>query len=395
MDNNLNTQQNFYSFYYNLKNELTLSKNNLTHSEIISQKIDLYFNLIFGEIYKTDLQDNFDFIYAEVENIEDRINKTTFKIVKDFYYKFNSIYDEITESKFVYFFKSSYIEKKLSFKKGDKNFNCFLTPLILKNIKFENQNFTFNNEQYETIIKIFIDEIIKNIRFELKNNSSLIDSKDILYDINTLEIKKNEGRFEFLEESIKSLRQLYADIDLLNADCNHTTKVIPVQNAFENNKKKDSKLKIEINFSPTKFRNLLIMFFKNTGIEMDQDKKNRIDRFILNIIKFDTVKFKNFKHSPKTNSINFFGNKANILKFCGLIIFLTQRNYAKKISIVKLQNILRNEINTIDSKIYISEDLRIQIGNKITSKEKTIKDNEIAKFAGFANTTEIITCITN
>lgn len=403
MKKNQYNNDEYNLFYSTLKDDFKNAKINQpsgtgkvkTHSKIIDLKIDDYFEIIFGERYNSNLFEYYNSLYFEVKDTQERNNKIISKTVNDFHLRFSYFFTEIAESRFFYFISSSFLEKKLGFQKGDEKFNNFLVKLILKNMKFENQNLNLIDDTYGTIINEFINESIKNIRHEIDKNKVEIDVKEILNDINKFEIKKGEGKFEFLNESINSLRVLKADIDSFKIDNSHTIKNTYLAKDSGKIEKNSDKIKIEIFVSPTKFRHLLIKFFENIGITIDVEKKRKIDRFILNVIEFDTVKFNNFKHSAETNSIDFFGNSTNILKFCGLIIFLTQRNYAKKISSIKLQNILRNEININDSKIYISEDLRNQIRNKITSKKKALKDNEIAKFAGFANTTEIITYINN
>ena len=391
MEQNIYTDENFISFYFALKNDfksVKLTNENWTkHSSGIDHKIDFYFEKIFGQRTNSNLYDYYNSVYYKIKDVVERNNKTILKTVNDFYYRFDLIF-EIGEFKITYFLKDSLLEKHLGFQKDDRKFNDFLTTLILNNIIFENGDFTILDDSYETIINEFINKSIKNIRYEIAKNDIKIVSTEILKDINKLEILKIEEKFEFLDESIKSLRLLKADLDSLNTNTKQSLIDFPLQNNFENIEKKDTKLKIEILFSPTKFRNLLIVFFKNAGIEMDEDKENRIDRFILNVIKFDKKKYTTFTGSPSEVTINFFNKKeAKILKFCALLFFLMKNDKMSEINVEPLQNILIAELKELNLRnIGIGTNLRNQIRNKLNSMPK----ENLAKFAGYTNTQEIL-----
>ena len=152
--------------------------------------------------------------------------------------------------------------------------------------------------------------------------------------------------------------------------------------------KKDSNQKLTIAFSPFKFKNLLIKFFENTGVKIDSEKKDRIDRFILNTIEFNKEKYGSFNGSPSEITINFFDNKkARILKFSALLIVLMNEVKIEAIPIETLQNILIAELVEINTKrIGISTDLRNQIHKKLDG----LTNAELAQYAGFKNLQEMV-----
>lgn len=359
------------------------------------QVIDIHFETIFEKKYNSNLYEFYNWIYYEIKDIKERNKKTISCIVNKFQHNF-SIFSEMAEPRFVYFLNSTYLIKHLGFLKADEDYYRFIVNHILKNMRFGVQSFTLIDDVYEILINEFIYKCIRNIRYEIgNNNNGLLDGKEILKDINKLERLKLEGKFEFLNEHINSLRLLKTDIDSLYVNTKQSLIEIPLQNDFENIEKKDIKLKIEILFSPTKFRNLLIVFFKNAGIEMDEDKKNRINRFILNVIKFDSKKYNKYNSSPSETTINFFNNeKTTILKFCALIIFLERKNKIKKISNSLLQKILLAELEEINlPEIGISLNLRNVIGTNIRGKKIEKSEIELATIAGFKDTIEIISII--
>ena len=476
MDKDQNNNEEFSLFYYTLKynfkniiiNKTPSTENSKNYSKLVNLKIDFYFDTIFGKRSSSNLLNYYNSHSFEVKDIEEKNNNIISETVIAFYESFNYFFDEITKSRFFYFISSSFLEKKLGFQIGDEKFNIFLATLILKNLKFENQDFTLTDHTYGNIINEFINEGIRNIRREIDENKIEIDVKEILNDINKFEILKEGDKFEFLNESINSLRVLKADIDLFkeikkdttinvnyetnvlvdsrqinhinndNSKTENNSNLTEVNNFLDNRSlnietnnlrhtdnhyinnyqtdyhniynshhienntysKNDSinivnetnKMKIEINFSPNKFRDLLIKFFENIGILIDGEKKNKIDRFIFNTIKFGD-NFKNFKSSASTNTIDFFDNLESILKFCALIAFLEQKDKIKKIATNKLQKILIKELNQDDSGYKISEGLRNHIGEKIKGKSINKTASQLAMFAGFKKPLEILLII--
>lgn len=438
MKNNQFNDIEFNQFYYSLKNNFrsaihhSLSQECLhTYSEILSIKIDQYFDTIFGIRDNSSLYDYYNSLYFEIKDVVARNNKIIEKTASDFSHSFSYYIDRISESSYIYIIKSSFIEKKLGFQKGDRKFNTFLITHLLQNLRFENQDFYLTDNSYGTIINAFIKESIKNIRKELFDKK-LIGAEEILNDINTLEIKKSEGKFEFLEEAIKLLRLLKVDIEsntiqssninILNQqiefnhfsdnrelkittnDNRHIDKhyISNHHNAYnsthiENNtylntippapEKPDKTKKITITFSPFKFRNLLIKFFENADVKIDSDKINKIDRFILNVVDYNKTKHKTFTGSSSEESINFFDKKyATILKFCSLLLFIMKQNKMNDLGDEPLEKILITELREINSiNLGISTNLR----NKIRDDLRNLSKEQLAHFAGFETQNDI------
>jgi len=422
------TNEEFNVFYYGLKNNFkTISKTKLYeseefefYSESVKLNIDSYYESIFGQRFNSSLLDYYKQVHFEVKDENERNFKIISLVIDNFYNTLSYYYTEITESRYFYFLKPLSIEKKLGFQKGGEHFKNFLVKLILHEMRFEDGNFILFDETSGTIINALIAECVQNIRCEMIQNTIDLDYNDLVNDINKLELEKNRGSFDFLNTSVNLLRILKADmrdqyeelkrfnqpqlyinsenkqfIDINNTINNCTTnnnndtnpqnkKRNPPLNEFQ---KKAINRKLKITFSPFKFRNLLIKFFENAGIEIDPEKEDRIDRFILNTVEFDKKKHKRFTGSPSTVTINFFNQEqATPIKFCALIFFLIKKKQIDKTSDLALQKILIQELQPIlKNDSGVSTGLRNQI--KIQLKGKTEVD--LATIAGFKTPNDI------
>ncbi|MGL2999929.1 hypothetical protein [Flavobacterium sp. RSSB_23] len=426
------TDEEFNVFYYSLKNKFkTTSKVKSIksdqfeyYSKSVNLKIDSCFETIFRQRFNSSLFHYYKQVFYEVKDENERNFKIISQVIDNFYDTLNYYYTEITESRYFYFLKPLTIEKKLGFQKGDNKFKNFVIKLILHEMRFEDGNFILLDETYGTIINVLIAECVKNIRHEMIQNTLDLDCNDLINDINKLEIEKNIGQFDFLDTSLNLLRILKADIkdkyeelkrinqpqlyiksenndftDINNNTFQRTTnnnnytdpqnknRNLP-KNAFE---KKETNRKLKIEFSPIKFSKLMTIFFENAGIQIDPEKKNRINRFILNTIEFDKKKYTRFNGSPSIETINFFNkDKATILKFCALLKVLIEEGKMKKISDLALEKLLIIELKDLnEDDIGISTNLR----NKIRDVLKFLKKEDLAKYAGFKNCIEIKTII--
>lgn len=426
------TNEEFNVFYYGLKNNFkTTSKIKSIESEefeyytkSVNLKIDSCFETIFGQRFNSSLFDYFKQVYFEVKNKDERNSKIISQVIDNFYNTLSHYYTEITESRYFYFLKPLSIQKKLGFQKGDEHFKNFIVKLILHEMRFEDGNFILLDETYGTIINALIAECVKNIRREMIQNTLDLDCNDLINDINKLEIAKNIGPFDFLDTSLNLLRILKADMKdqyeelkrinqpqlYIKSENNHFTDINnnTFQRTTNNNnytnplnkkrnlpknesEKKETNRKLKIEFSPIKFSKLMTTFFENAGIQIDPEKKNRINRFILNTIEFDKKKYTRFNGSPSTETINFFNkDKATILKFCALLQVLIEEGKIQKIADTALQTLFLIEFKDLkDNDIGISTNLR----NKIRKVLKSLKKEDLAKYAGFKNCIEIKTTI--
>jgi hypothetical protein len=423
------TNEEFNVFYYGLKNNFkTTSKIKSIESEefeyytkSVNLKIDSCFETIFGQRFNSSLFDYFKQVYFEVKNKDERNSKIISQVIDNFYNTLSHYYTEITESRYFYFLKPLSIQKKLGFQKGDEHFKNFIVKLILHEMRFEDGNFILLDETYGTIINALIAECVKNIRREMIQNTLDLDCNYLINDINKLEIAKNIGPFDFLDTSLNLLRILKADMKdqseelkrinqpqlYIKSENNHFTDInnntfqlttnnnnyTNPQNKKRNlpkneSEKKEANQKIIIKFSPFKFKNLLIRFFKNAGIQMDSDKENKIDRFILNSIDVKNKNYTGFSGSSSATTINFFDKKeVTILKFCALLLVLINEDKIESIPDETLQNILIAQLKEINEKrIGISTDLRNQIRKNLHG----LTNEKLAKHAGFKNLQEII-----
>jgi len=152
---------------------------------------------------------------------------------------------------------------------------------------------------------------------------------------------------------------------------------------------KEKKSKIKLNCSPTKFKNLLVKFFENKGIIIDDDKHNRITCFITNCFLWSS------KYSLKSEgdyTINFF-EKKSFVPFIALLLYLSRID--KKIefkSVTSFSNLLNTELKQNNKNhIGLSNNLR----NKITKNLLNKNIIELCKLTGFKNSIEIKTIINN
>lgn len=158
---------------------------------------------------------------------------------------------------------------------------------------------------------------------------------------------------------------------------------------FNSEQSKEKISKIKLNCSPTNFKKLLVKFFENKGVIVDDDKLNRITCFIANCFSWSSkYPFKN----KGNETINFLDRKSLML-LISLIIFLNRID--KKIefkSTTALANLLNNELKQNNQKhIGLSNNLRNEITKHILNKT-TI---ELCKLAGFKNSSEINYIISN
>lgn len=147
--------------------------------------------------------------------------------------------------------------------------------------------------------------------------------------------------------------------------------------------------KIKLNCSPNKFKNLLVKFFENKEIIVDDDKLNRITFFISNCFIWSSkYSFKN----KGNETINFLNSKS-LIPLISLIIFLNRID--KKIeykSVASLANLLNKELKQNNQKnIGLSNNLRNEITKHLLNKN-TI---ELCKLAGFKNSLEIKIILNN
>lgn len=152
---------------------------------------------------------------------------------------------------------------------------------------------------------------------------------------------------------------------------------------FNSEQSKEKISKIKLNCSPNKFKNLLVKFFENKEIIVDDDKLNRITFFISNCFIWSSkYSFKN----KGNETINFLNSKS-LIPLISLIIFLNRID--KKIeykSVTSLANLLNKELKQNNQKhIGLSNNLRNEITKHLLNKN-TI---ELCKLAGFKNSLEI------
>lgn len=498
--------EEFNVFYYGLKNSFKTNSNVKSieidefeyYSESIKLNIESYYESIFGQRFNSSLFDYYKQVYCEVKEEDERNSKIIPQVIDNFYNSVNHYYTVDIQSRFSYFLKPLSIEKKLGFQEGEAKFKNYVIKLILQEMRFENGNFIILDKTYGTIINALITECIQNIRREMVQNTIDLHCKDLINDINKLELEKNVGSFDFLVTSINLLRILAADmkdhfegfnlnvkpdihptitnnieknyffdyskktestinqeiidielyeltennqyfdnrqetkINVLNQLTKNTQNNLTDQNQYNDNteiinintvnhftdinnttynrntnnnyytnqqnkkrnlpknesEKKEANQKIIIKFSPFKFKNLLIKFFKNAGIQIDTDKENKIDRFILNSIEVKNKNYTGFSGSSSATTINFFNKKeVTILKFCALLLLLINDDKIEAIPKETLQDILIAELEEVNTKrIGISTDLRNQIRKNLDG----LSNEKLAKYAGFKHLQEII-----
>lgn len=336
--------------------------------EMIQNTIDYDYNDLKNDINKLELEKNrgsFDFLNTSVNLL--RILKAD---MKDQYEGFNlnvkpDIHPTITNN----------IEKNYFFDYSKKTESTINQKIIdIKFYKLTENNQYFDNRQ-ETNINVH-NQLTKNTHNNLTEQNQYNDNIEIT-NINTV--------------------NHFTDIN--NTTYNHNTNNNDYTNqqnkkrnlSLKDFKKKAFKRKLKIEFSPIKFSALLTKFFENAGIQIDPEKKNRINRFILNTVEFDKKKYPRFYGSPSTETINFFNkDKATILKFCALLQVLIEEGKIQKIADTALQTLFLIEFEDLkDNDIGISTNLR----NKIREVLKSLKKEDLAKYAGFKNCIEIKTII--
>ncbi len=158
---------------------------------------------------------------------------------------------------------------------------------------------------------------------------------------------------------------------------------------FNSEQSKEKISKIKLNFSPTNFKKILVKFFENKGVIVDDDKLNRITYFIANCFSWSSkYPFKN----KGNETINFLDRKSLML-LISLIIFLNRID--KKIefkSTTALANLLNNELKQNNQKhIGLSNNLRNEITKHLLNKNII----ELCKLTGFKNSVEIKSLINN
>ena len=382
------TDEEFSVFYYSLKNNFkTTSKVKSIESEefeyyskSVNLKIDSCFETIFGQRFNSSLFDYYKQVYCEVKDEDERNSKIFCQVIDNFYYSLNHYYTVDIQSRYFYFLEPLSIDKKLGFQEGDAKFKNFIIKLILQQMRFEDGNFILLDETYGTIINALIAECVKNIRREMIQNTLDLDCNDLINDINKLEIAKNIGQFDFLDTPLTILR-------ILNDDIKGQYEELKRNHSINYSEKRDSNQKITIAFSPFKFRNLLIKFFENAGVRIDSEKKNRINRFILNTVEFDRKKYSRFKGSPSETTINFFDNeKVTICKFWAVLLILMNQKAMSEIGAKPLQEILVKELQEININ---ASGISLNSRNIIRENLNGLTIIDLAKYAGFKNYIEI------
>lgn len=158
---------------------------------------------------------------------------------------------------------------------------------------------------------------------------------------------------------------------------------------FNSVSSKEKISKIKLNFSPTYFKKLLVKFFENKGVIVDDDKDNRIACFIANCFSWN----KKYPFKNRGNeTINFLDRKS-LMPLISLIIFLNKID--KKIefrSTTAFANLLNNELKQNNPKnIGLSNNLRNEITKHLLNKNII----ELCILAGFKKNSEIKDIISN
>lgn len=333
--------------------------------EMIQNTIDLDYNDLINDINKLELEKNrgsFDFLNTSVNllrilkaDMNDQYEGSNLNVKPDIHPK---ITNNIEKN---YFFDYS--------KKTESTINQEIIDIKLYELTENNQY--FDNRQ-ETNINVH-NQLTKNTHNNLTEQNQYNDNREIT-NINTV------NHFTEINNTTYNLNTNNND---------YTKQQNKKRNLLKNeSEKKEVNQKIIIKFSPFKFKNLLIRFFKNAGIQIDTDKENKIDRFILNSIEVKNKNYTGFSGSSSATTINFFDKKeVTILKFCALLLLLINEDKIESIPDETLQNILITQLKEINEKrIGISTDLRNQIRKNLHG----LTNEKLAKHAGFKNSQEII-----
>lgn len=232
----------------------------------------------------------------------------------------------------------------------------------------------------------------------------------VLTEFGLNELTENEKRYfleEYQEQWKNSLlnEEIYFEPDINSNNEELQNNILEIENQkieindfftwlnsqeFNSEESKEKISKIKLNCSPTKFKNLLVKFFENKGVIVDDDKHNRITCFIANCFSWSSkYSFKN----KGNETINFLDRKSLML-LISLVIFLN-RIKEKKIefkSTSALANLLNKELKQNNQKhIGLSNNLRNEITKHLLNKNII----ELCKLAGFKNPVEIISIINN
>lgn len=322
--------------------------------EMIQNTIDLDYNDLINDINKLELEKNvgsFDFLVLSINLL--RILSAD---IKDHYEDFN-----LNQKPDIHLTTKNKHKTKII-----NNTHITLT------IKNKTKNNEFNDNRKETFIKVE-NQLTENNSYNLSEQKQYNDNREIT-NINTV------NHFTDIHNNT---------YQRTTNNNNYTNPQNKKRNLPKNeSEKKEANQKIIIKFSPFKFKNLLIRFFKNAGIQIDTDKENKIDRFILNSIEVKNKKYTGFSGSSSATTINFFDKKEiTILKFCALLLVLINEDKIESIPDETLQNILIAQLKEINKKrIGISTDLRNQIRKNLHG----LTNEKLAKHAGFKNLQEII-----
>lgn len=222
------------------------------------------------------------------------------------------------------------------------------------------------------------------------NNSTEDEKREFLKEYQ--EHKQEQFKNNYLEEEAYFVPDInYNNEELKNNILEIGNQIIEINDFFSwmdsqdfnSASSKEKNLKIKLNCSPTKFKNLLVKFFENKGIIVDDDKHKRITYFITNCF-FWSSKY-SFKNKGN-ETINFLDSKS-LIPLISLIIFLNRID--KKIeykSISSLANLLNKELKQNNQKhIGLSNNLRNEITKHLLNKNII----ELCKLAGFKNSLEI------
>lgn len=222
--------------------------------EMIKNTIDLDFNDLINDINKLELEKNvgsFDFLVTSINLL--RILKAD---MKNQYEGFNP------------------------------NVKPDIHSTTINNI--ENNHFYDFSQQTEIAInQEFIDiklyDYTENNQYFDNRKETNINIENQLTEYNSYNLTEQKQYNDNRE--IKNISRDNHFIDINNTINNWTTTSITNNNPGNEEKndseKKDSNLKIKIEFSPFKFRDLLIMFFKNAGTKIDPEKIKRLTALYL------------------------------------------------------------------------------------------------------------------
>lgn len=255
----------------------------------------------------------------------------------------------------------NYLNKETSSEDNELDWNELISEAVTswENQILEDAGF---NDSTENEKKVFLEEYHEQWKNSLLNEEIYFEP-----DINSNNEELQNNILE-IENQIIEINDFFSWLDYQE---------------FNSIPSKEKNSKIKLNFSPTKFKNLLVKFFEIKGLIIDNDKLNRITCFITNCFTWSSkYSFKN----KGDETINFLDSKS-LIPLISLIIFLNKTD--KKIeykSTYSLANLLNKELKQNNQKyIGLSNNLRNEITKHLLNKNII----ELCKLAGFKNSLEI------